>query len=477
MPYSIRQRLVIFLLALTITSWSIIALISYLDARSEIETLFDAHLVQSAKVLLSLVDQELYEEKPTGGKTLPGNREEMELKDVEDHLMKHTYEKLLAFQISVNRDNFSFSSVGAPAQPLSENQAGFSDTTIGGINWRVFTLHDPANVIVIRVGEPYSVRSELIDEIAFNLLIPLLIGLPLISILIWKCVGLILDPLNKVASDIQQRNSSQLDPVSSYAVPNEVKPLINALNRLFYRLDKVIQGERRFTADAAHELRTPLAGLKTQAQIALKTSDPKKREHAINNILKSVDRMTHLVEQLLLLARLEPGVSGIHFENCNLTRITGGIVADLYPAATKKNIALNFHYDQVIQVTANPYAFSMLIRNLLDNAIRYTPAGGQVDVHVFEDTTGITVRIADNGPGIPWELRENVFKRFYRARNVHETGSGLGLSIVKQIADLHHAVIYLDESSKKGLQVDICLTQKTITDLDTNEVHYNSAMN
>ena len=477
MPYSIRQRLVIFLLALTITSWSIIALISYLDARSEIETLFDAHLVQSAKVLLSLVDQELYEEKSSGVKTLPGDREKIELKDIEDHLIKHTYEKLLAFQINVNRDHFNFSSAEAPAQPLSDNQAGFSDTTIDGVLWRVFTLHDPANVIVIRVGEPYSVRSDLIDEIAFNLLIPLLIGLPLVSVLIWKCVGLILDPLNKVANDIQQRNSSQLAPVSGYAVPNEVKPLINALNRLFYRLDKVIQSERRFTADAAHELRTPLAGLKTQAQIALKTRDPKKREHAINNILISVDRMTHLVEQLLLLARLEPGVSGVHFENCNLTRIIRDVVADLSSAAIGKNITLECRYDQVIQISANPYAFSMLVRNLLDNAIRYTPAGGRVDVHVFEDATGITVRIADNGPGIPWELRENVFKRFYRARHVHETGSGLGLSIVKQIADLHHAVIYLDESSKKGLQVDICLTQKILTDLDTNEVHYNSAMN
>lgn len=477
MPYSIRQRLVIFLLALTITSWTIIALISYLDARSEIETLFDAHLVQSAKVLLSLVDQELYEERPSGGKTLPGNREELELNDVEEHLLKHTYEKLLAFQISVNKDHFSFSSVEAPAQPLSDNQAGFSDTAIEGVNWRVFTLHDPANVIVVRVGEPYSVRLDLINEIAFNLLVPLLIGLPLVSVLIWKCVGFILDPLNKVAGDIQQRNSSQLDPVSGYAVPDEVKPLINALNRLFYRLDKVIQSERRFTADAAHELRTPLAGLKTQAQIALKTSDPGKREHAINNILISIDRMTHLVEQLLLLARLEPGVSGLHFENCNLTRIIQDIVSDLSSAANGKNIKLEFHYDQVIQVTASPYAFSMLVRNLLDNAIRYTPAGGQVDVYVFEDATGITVRIIDNGPGIPWELREKVFKRFYRAGKVHETGSGLGLSIVKQIADLHHAVIYLDESSKKGLQVDICLTQKTLTDLDTNEVHYNSAMN
>ena len=477
MPYSIRQRLLVFLLALTIPSWSIIALISYLEARSEIETLFDAHLVQSAKVLLSLVDQELYEEKPSSGKTLPGNREKIELNDVEEHLLKHTYEKLLAFQISVNRDHFNFASAEAPAQPLSDNQAGFSDTTINGVSWRVFTLHDPANVIVVRVGEPYSVRSNLISEIAFNLLIPLLIGLPVISVLIWKCVGLILEPLNKVAGDIQQRNSSQLDPVHSYSVPDEIKPLINALNRLFYRLDKVIKSERRFTADAAHELRTPLAGLKTQAQIALKTSDPKKREHALNNILLSVERMTHLVEQLLLLARLEPGVSGIHFENCNLTRITRDVVADLYPAAISKKITLEFHYDQIIQVTANPYAFTMLIRNLLDNAIRYTPAGGQVDVHVFEDAAGITVRIADNGPGIPWELRENVFKRFYRVQNVHETGSGLGLSIVKQIADLHHAVIYLDESSKKGLQVDVCLTQKTLTDLETNEMHYNSAMN
>ena len=477
MPYSIRQRLLVVLLGLIIVSWSIIALISYFEARSEIETLFDAHLLQSAKVLISLVDQELYEEQSEVAKNLYANKEIFKLKDIESHLIKHTYEKLLAFQISVNSDKFSFSSIEAPAQPLSDDQPGFSDTAIDGVRWRVFTLHDPANVIVVRVGEPYSVRSVLINEIAFNLLIPLLIGLPFVSVLIWKSIGLILDPLNKVATDIQHRNSSQLDPVSGFSVPDEVKPLINALNRLFYRLDMVLQSERRFTADAAHELRTPLAGLKTQAQIALKTSDPGKREHAINNILISVERMTHLVEQLLLLARLEPGVSDTNFENCNLTRMTRDIVAELSPAAINKNITMEFHYDQVVQITANPYAFGMLIRNLLDNAIRYTPAGGQVDVYVFEDTTGITVRIADNGPGIPWELRENVFKRFYRAQNTHEPGSGLGLSIVKQIADLHHAVMHLDESSKKGLQVDICLTQKVSTDLDRNGLHYNSAIN
>lgn len=477
MPYSIRQRLLVFLLALTFTSWVIIALASYFEARNEIETLFDAHLLQSAKVLLSLVDQELYEEKSSHGKTPPFNREKSELEDVQEHLIKHTHEKLLAFQISINRDDFNFSSAEAPVQPLSDNEPGFSDTTIDGVPWRVYTLHDPANVIVVRIGEPYSVRSDLIGDIAFNLLIPMLIGLPLISVLIWKCVGLILEPLNKVAADIQQRNSSQLEPVSGYSIPNEIKPMINALNRLFYRLDKVIRNERRFTADAAHELRTPLAGLKTQAQIAFKTGDPKKREHAINNIQIGIDRMTHLVEQLLLLARLEPGVSESRFENCNLTLITRDVIADLSPAAIDKNINLEYHYNQIIQIYANPYAFTMLLRNLLDNAIRYTPYGGEVDVHVFEDTTGITVRIADSGPGIPWDLRENVFKRFYRARNPQESGSGLGLSIVKQIADLHHAVIHLDDSSKNGLQVDIYLHQKTLTDLGGDGMHNNSAMN
>ncbi len=454
MPFSIRRRLLIALLLLTFISWSTIAVINYFHERNAIKELFDAHLIQSAKVLLSLVNQELYEEYYEADSS--AKEEHLSLNSVEEHLESHKYEKLLAFQISVSKENFSFASAMAPKQPLSDKTNGFSDSTIDNTDWRVYTLQDPQGIITIRVAEPHSVRDNLINEITFNLLIPLLIGLPIISILIWQSVGMILKPLDRIAADIQQRNSSQLDPVTTYDVPSEIHPLINALNRLFYRLDKVLKNERRFTADASHELRTPLAGLKTQAQIALRTEDKQKRDRALKNIMVSVDRATHLVEQLLTLARLEPDVEyKPKKENCNLTRLIQDILADVSPLAIDKNITLQFDGKKTIQILADYHIFSILLRNLLDNAIRYTPAGGQVDVHLFEDATGVTVRIADNGPGIPWEFREDVFKRFYRPEDTRESGSGLGLSIVKRIADLHHAVIHLDESSSNGLQVDI----------------------
>jgi two-component system, OmpR family, sensor histidine kinase QseC len=453
MAFSIRQRLLIVLLSLTIISWSTIAIINYIDARDEIEEIFDAQLIQSAKVLLSLVDHELYEEIYLYDSGDSSHR--MELQDIKEHLFRHKYEKLLAFQISVNNGNFSFKSAEAPEQSLSDDTEGFSEKTVDGVHWRVYTLHDADNIIVVRTAEPYTVRSDLIREIALNLLIPLLIGLPVISILIWKIIGIIFNPLNKIATNIQQRNSARLDPVSGYDVPAEIRPLITALNGLFYRLDKVIQNERRFTADAAHELRTPLAGLKTQAQIAMRISDPRKSKHAIKNILKSVERMTHIVEQLLTLARLEPGLTETIYENCDLTQLIQGSIADVSTLAIDKNITLEFNYEHLILLPANPYAFSMLIRNLLDNAIRYTPSGGRVDISLFEDLTDITMRVADNGPGIPENIREDVFKHFYRPENMREPGSGLGLSIVKRIAELHHAEIRMDKSVYNGLQVDV----------------------
>lgn len=453
MPYSIRQRLLIFILSLTFISWAIIAVTNYFNARSEIKELFDAHLIQSAKVLLSLVDQELYEQDKYVNKT--GRTEELKLEEVEDHLRKHKYEKLLVFQINVSKDKFNFNSTEAPRQPLAGDNDGFSDILINKINWRVYTLHDPSNIIAVHVAEPHSLRSHLTNEIAFSILLPLFIGLPIIFILIWKCVSVIFDPLDKIASDIQQRNPSQLEPVSGYNVPKEVKPLINALNKLFYRLDRLLQNERRFTADAAHELRTPLAGLKTQAQIAMRTLDQEKRNHALLNILKSVDRATHLIEQLLTLARLEPGVSTANYEDFNLNQLLQETMSDIMPYANEKNIHIEYKDGHPVQIHANEHALSMLLRNLLDNAIRYTPDGGWVRLNLENNQSEIKLSIADNGPGISPQCREDVFKRFFRANQNRETGSGLGLSIVKQIADLHQAVINLGESEANGLRVDI----------------------
>ena len=453
MPYSIRQRLLVFLLSLTFISWSAIAIVNYIDASGKIEHIFDAHLIQSAKVLMSLVVHELYEEDYESDRKDKG--EETRLTYIEQHLERHIYEKTLAFQISMNNAGFKFNSAGAPDEPLSDNTTGLSDIVVNGIHWRVYTLLDPANIIVIRVAEPHSLRSDLVSEIALSLLIPLFIGLPIIFILIWKTVDIIFSPLNRIAEDIQRRNSAQLDPVSGFDVPTEIQPLINALNKLFYRLDRVIRNERRFTADAAHELRTPLAGLKTQAQIAKRTQDPQKREHALQNILKSVDRTTHLIEQLLTLARLEPGVNNTNYSDCDLTRIVQETIADALPLAGKKNIILQVNEANSIQIHANAQALSILLRNLLDNAIRYTPENGRVDVHLEDTPTGVSLSIADNGPGITDDDKEYVFKRFSRSNENRESGSGLGLSIVKQIADLHHAVINLSKSSENGLQVDI----------------------
>lgn len=453
MPYSIRQRLLVFILLLTFVSWAIIAVVNYFNAHSEIEELFDAHLIQSAKVLLSLVDQELYEQDHYAKKS--GRSEKLKLEEVEDHLQKHKYEKLLVFQINVKKDNFNFNSTEAPKQPLAGDKDGFSIIDINNIKWRVYTLHDPSNIIAVHVAEPHSVRTDLINEIALSMLLPFVIGLPIIFILIWKCVSVIFTPLDKIAVDIQQRSPSQLDPVSGYDVPREIQPLINALNKLFYRLDRLLQNERRFTADAAHELRTPLAGLKTQAQIALRTLDQQKREHALQNILKSVDRATYLIEQLLTLARLEPGVSTTNYEDFNLNQLLQETLSDVMPFANEKNIEVEYKDGQQVQIHANAHALGMLVRNLLDNAIRYTPDGGWVRLDLENNPSEIKLSIADNGPGITPQCREDVFKRFFRANENRETGSGLGLSIVKQIADLHQAVISLGESEAKGLKVDI----------------------
>lgn len=475
MPYSIKQRLLITLLLIVTVTWFSIALINYNDSRKEIETLFDAHLVQSAKVLLSMVDQELYEDSGITAEDKNENHDTDSLNEIERHLYKHKYEKLLAFQINIKRDKFSFNSVEAPDQPLSDGKDGFLNRNINGTEWRVFTLHDPANIITVKVAEPHSVRADLIDAIALHLLIPLIVGLPIISLLIWYIVGVVLRPLNRIAEEIQQRNSNQLDLVSEYSTPYEIRPIINALNRLFYRLSKVMKTEKQFTANAAHELRTPLAGLKAQIQTALLTQDETRRQHAMQNLLKGIDKMTRTVEQLLDLARSEPGGTPLEFEHCNLTTLIEDALAEISTFALSKNITIEYDYNSNIFIFANANSMAILLRNLLDNAIRYTLDGGKVEVRLFEDTSGITVRISDNGPGIDRESKNLIFNRFYRGNQNRENGSGLGMAIVRQIALLHNAIIHLDESTTNGLQVDIFFPADANNTAQNSNLHNNSA--
>jgi two-component system sensor histidine kinase QseC len=443
-PISIRRRLLVLVMVAVVGLWVITAVMSYIKTHHEIDELFDAQLVQSARVLLA---QTAHDTEET----------EIEYDD-----QYHKYEKKIAFQIW-NKDNeLLLRSDSAPLSPLSITTVGFSDVQIAGQPWRIFSRWDARYELKIQVGERHDVRNELVQDIALQLLYPMLFTLPLLALLIWISIGRGLSPLRRVAHDVAQRAPQHLTLLDTNYIPAEIQPLTDALNSLFVRLQQAFEHERQFTADAAHELRTPLAVLKIQAQVAQRADDDITRQHALNQLILGADRATHLVAQLLTLARLDPEQGLVKREPVDLQALAVSVLGQLAPEAIAKDIDLSLTPAAPINVMGDSGALGILLRNLVDNAIRYTPDGGKVTVEITQQDNHILLRVTDSGPGIPEAERQQVFKRFYRGLGTQATGSGLGLSIAQRIAELHGTAIAFDTPEHgAGLCVTVSFQQTT----------------
>lgn len=337
-------------------------------------------------------------------------------------------------------------SPGAPTIPLFTEQDGFSDKMIGEQKWRVFTTTTKNTHIHIVLAERYDTRNELGQRIALDDLYIMLLTFPLSGVLIWIIIGKGLDSIERVTQEVAHRAPSHLEAVNIKSLPDEIKPLIDELNKLFARLKEGFEREKRFAADAAHELRTPLAALKAQAQVALNTNNIDEKNIALQKVIASVNRNTHIVQQLLTMSRLlANGADETDMDHVNLAKITREVLVMLAPAAVQKQIELEFDDTKTAEFLGHPTAISILVRNLVDNAIRYAnKQDGRVHVRVYQDKTAVILEVQDNGPGIPEELQNRVFERFFRALGNESPGSGLGLAIVQQIVALHHARITLE---------------------------------
>ena len=298
----------------------------------------------------------------------------------------------------------------------------------------------------VALGEHEQSSYELGWRIVRDEIYVILFVFPLSGILIWFILGRGLKTLGAVAQEVANRETSHLEPVKMVAIPEEISPLVDELNHLFSRLKEGFEREKRFASDAAHELRTPLAAIKAQAQVALHAQTSAEKEAALNKLITCVNRSTHIVQQLLTMSRLVPNEADLNdLDQTNLSRIARDILAMLTPSALEKNIELELEERQPnTMIRGNSTSLGILLRNVLDNAIRYSPENQLVTVRIFEQTQGVVLEIEDHGPGIPRELRLRVFERFFRILGNKATGSGLGLAIVQQICALHQANITLD---------------------------------
>lgn len=448
--FSLRRRLTLLLLTSLVLVWGGMLVVSYREAREEVDELSDARLEEGARALMLLDLKRLRELSEIEGLSAI----------VEDYDDDDDSVKQIAFQVWATAGSLLLRTRDAPATSF-DKQNGFDTIQAQGQPWRTFATWNERHGFQVRVFERLRAREDLAAGVAGRMITPLLFAVPLLALIIWFSIERGLTPLRTLSSAITARDAANLDPVRLHRVPKEVEPLVDSLNDLLQRLSHSIDKERRFTADAAHELRTPLAAIKVQAQVALGAENPGKRRGALLQIVEGVNRTTHLVQQLLTLARLDQPEINV-LQAVDLGDLAAQCAARYAESALQKELELSVSAEPECLVRGDPTTLDVMIGNLIDNAIRYTQEQGRVEVSVAKQRESIVLSVKDNGPGVPEEDRRRVLDRFYRAEGNRVPGSGLGLSIVERIADAHQAKISLGEGlDGKGFGVCVLFSQES----------------
>jgi two-component system, OmpR family, sensor histidine kinase QseC len=423
-------RLVVLILA--VTSGILVAggVVVYLDADHESQELFDQSLQETGHLLFTMAEHEALEIQAVGA----------------SHLIPLTthHEPYLFFQIWTADGRLLYRNKGAPEQPFTTGgKTGLGWFDRNGEKWRTFALWNDAHTLHMQVGEPLTHRKEISTRFAIQLSILAALILPLLGAMIWWIVHRTFAPLRRSTADVGSRVPGDLREVDATGADEEVKPLFTALNRLFARVRQTLEREQRFTADAAHELRTPLTGIKTNLQVLTRARDEAERNVALTGLTDSTERAIHLVDQLLTLARVDPK-RVLMAQRIDLANLVRQQLNDHSAAAGEKNVALAAQCENVT-VGGDGAGLAILLRNLVDNAVRYTPSGGRIVVACRWVENHGELSVQDSGPGIAAEVRDRIFDRFYRVAGNHASGSGLGLSIAKSIAELHGAKLMVTD--------------------------------
>lgn len=420
MKFSIRLRLM-WALLLAIFALSIAASVAtYLQARSDVNTLFDYEIQQMTLTLSMHISAH------------PNLAEEPLLRVEHDFVT----------QVWGKQRELLFSSRPGLG-PDRAMPVGFSNFGESSKGWRAFTL--PAGNYVLQVAQPQSLRRRMAADIALKAMVPVLAIIPIGGLIIWLVVGYGLKPLRIITREVETRDPASLQLIEAARLPSEVAPLVTSLNDLFGRLDRALKSERGFIADASHELRTPVTALSLQVGLIETASTAQERDESIQDLKRGVERVRRLIEQILTLARLDPE----HTEKMSLIDITAllrDIHEDYARIATAKSVDFKVSLEDQLVVRGDLASLTVLIRNVLDNAVRYTPGGGVVTLQVNNQHARPEIRITDSGPGIPMNIREKVFSRFFRADQASEnTGTGLGLAIAKRAVERLGAKLELED--------------------------------
>jgi two-component system OmpR family sensor kinase len=429
---SIRRQLLFWLLAIVLLGVGIAGWLIYRQALAEANELFDYQLQEIAAALPAEPFSQVLSSRDTGDEGIV-----LQIWNRNGVLMYYSHPR-------------------APLAPRAE--LGFSTERTDRGDWRVYGAIVGDNVV--QLAQPVSVRNRLAANVALRTLWPLIVLLPLMGMAVWGVVGRGLAPLRRVTGALDTRHPEALEPLPDSRLPLEVQPLVRALNGLLERLAVALDTQKAFVADAAHELRTPLAAVQIQVQLVSRAHDEAERREALDDLQAGVTRATRLAEQLLALARSEPDGHAAT-SAVDLDALVHECVTAYLPLAQERGVDLGIEASEPATVAGDTEALRVMLNNLIDNATKYTPGGGRVDVCLRVEDGRPVVQIADSGPGIPPGERGRVFDRFYRVgagvsrARTDVSGSGLGLAIVRRIALQHHAAVTLDDSPAGGLQVSV----------------------
>ena len=434
-PRSLQARLALLVLGVVALVWLVAAARIWVDARHELGELLDSHLAQAAALLIVQQTPEIDED--------------------EHHVdapSLHRYAPRVAFQV-FHEGRLTLRSDNAPEQPLAgqglDGPQGFATVQRDGVAWRVFSARGAESDVRVFVSERIDARDHILQAVLRNTLLPLALALPLLGLAAWWAVHRGLAPLRALSQHLAERKPQAIDRVQLPGAPSELQPLLDALNGLFVRIAELVDGERRFTADAAHELRTPIAAIRAQAQVALGESEDLARRHALAATLTGCDRASRLVDQLLTLARLEAGQAAPGTVPVDLAALVRREAAALAPQALDKQQVLEVEAVECL-VRGDATLLGVLVRNLLDNAIRYSPNGARVQLSLGEDAAGVQLRVQDSGPGLAEADRLRLGERFFRVLGSGQGGSGLGWSIVRRIVAAHGWTVQVGAAAALG---------------------------
>lgn len=442
---SLRWRLLVLVSIAALLILGLAAALSYRQARHEVQELMDGQMSKTAQLMLAQAQQGA--EHLTNLPTLMAGQRGMHSRN---------NELTLEYQIGRPDGTVLVRSPDVPASAFKSN-LGFSTVEHEKQPWRNLILETTDGSYRIQVAQSVPKRDKEALEIARKTVLPLGVIFPLLLAAIYFSVRRGLKPLDELATDVLSRSPENLTPLASKATPREAQPLVAAINRLLFRLNGSLENERRFTADAAHELRTPLAAARIQTQVAMLSENAEKRNHALSQTLAGIDRSTRLVEQMLRLARLDPLAQLASPGKVDVAELMHDVIAGVRDTSPTKTIEPELEQVTTI-IDGDAGLLEVALRNLIDNSLRYSSPDSRITVFLRHEHGSLVIGVSDNGPGVDEEELPRLVERFYRGQEVSAEGSGLGLTIVSRIAELHGARLELRNREEGGFEARLCWT-------------------